>query len=430
MANIANWNNYPVVEADVFDLSPSVSTSKFAIRGNGRCYGDASLFNQIGSTLKMNKVLGFDPIQGVIKCQAGILLSEILKVIIPEGWFLPVTPGTKFITMGGAVASDVHGKNHHKEGSFSAFVIELNLLTGTGEQKRCSASIESDLFWATCGGMGLTGLIREVTLQLKKIVSPLVQNIAIRARNLNEIMNLFEERYSWTYSMAWIDCLANGKNTGRSIFMAGEHSTEIDTTQRSIVKKPLVTIPFFFPSFILNSTSASLFNTFYYHVKRESKMASLSHYDGFFYPLDFVSDWNRVYSKRGFIQYQFVIPIAAGREGLNRILSKINASGFGVYLAVLKLFGEETGLMSFPMRGYTLALDIPIKKGLFAFLDELDKMVADYGGRIYLSKDARMSKETFWATYPNVSRFKELLNKYDPENRFVSLMAKRLGLKD
>jgi decaprenylphospho-beta-D-ribofuranose 2-oxidase len=429
MTSITNWNNYPIVEAEVFDLSIPTSVSNFAIRGNGKCYGDASLFRHIGSTLKMNKVLGFDPSQGVIKCQAGILLAQILKIIIPEGWFLPVTPGTKFITLGGAVASDVHGKNHHKEGSFSAFVTEINLLTGTGEIKKCSKSNEADLFWATCGGMGLTGLIQDVTIQLKKIVSPLVRNIAIRARNLNEIMHLFEEYYSWTYTMAWIDCLASGKRTGRSIFMAGEHSAEIEN-QQSAVKKPFITVPFYLPSFILNTTTASIFNAFYFNVKRESKTPTLSHYDSFFYPLDFVSNWNKVYSKKGFIQYQFVIPLAAGKEGLIKILSKINASGFGVYLAVLKLFGEENGLMSFPMKGYTLALDIPIKRGLLTFLDELDKMVAGYGGRIYLSKDARMSKEIFWATYPNAPRFKELLNKYDPENQFVSLMAQRLALKD
>jgi decaprenylphospho-beta-D-ribofuranose 2-oxidase len=430
MAFVANWNNYPTVEAEMFDITDSKQNKEFAIRGNGRCYGDASLFSKIGSTLGLDKVLSFDPKEGVIKCQAGLLLSDILDVIIPAGWFLPVTPGTKFITIGGAIASDVHGKNHHSEGSISAFTKQLSMLTGIDDCTICSPNFNQDLFWATCGGMGLTGIILDVTLQLKKIEGPFIRNVEIKARDLSEILTLFDSLNSWTYSVAWIDCLSNGKNTGRSIFMAGEHSIEKAPAKLNAVKKPLVSVPFFFPSFILNPTSATIFNSFFYALKKGSGREKIVHYDNFFYPLDFVFHWNKIYSKRGFIQYQFVLPMEAGKEGLHKILSRINASGFGVYLAVLKLFGSETGIISFPMKGYTLALDLPIKKGLFKFLDELDRMVADYGGRIYLSKDARMSKEIFWSTYPNAASFQELLLKYDPQNRFVSLLSQRLALKD
>ncbi|MEX2230983.1 MAG: FAD-binding oxidoreductase [Cyclobacteriaceae bacterium] len=434
---ITNWNNYPVVEASEisFDYEKEIAlklAQSSIPHGNGRCYGDASLSSDVVNTLRYDKVLAFDEVNGIITCQSGILLSDLLQIIVPRGWFLPVTPGTKFITVGGAVASDVHGKNHHIDGSFSRHIVSMSVLTGTGETFVCNATNHSDLFWATCGGMGLTGIILEVKFRLKRISTAYIRQKQIKARNLDEIMGLFAENSGSTYSVAWIDCLKSGKNFGRSILILGEHATvdQVKTDRILLPKeKSLVTVPFYFPSFVLNGFSVRIFNALYYAKNYKKTMDSVVHYDGFYYPLDSILSWNKIYGKKGFVQYQFVLPFDSSRDGLIDILARINRQGAGSFLAVLKLFGDQDNLISFPMKGYTLALDFPIRSGLFEFLDELDKIVADYGGRIYLSKDARMKKEIFWKTYPHVHEFREVLKKYDPENRFVSRLSQRLTLK-
>jgi decaprenylphospho-beta-D-ribofuranose 2-oxidase len=436
---ISNWNNYPVVEADEIsfdydrELFQKLNGSATIPHGNGRCYGDASLSACVVNTLRFDKILSFNVQQGIITCQSGLLLSDLLEVIVPHGWFLPVTPGTKFITIGGAVASDVHGKNHHVDGSFSRHVRSMSVLTGIGKLS-CSKDDNADLFWATCGGMGLTGVILEVTFQLKRIETSYIRQKQIKAMSLDEVMVLFAEYSDYTYSVAWIDCLKTGSNFGRSILILGEHALEIEVPERkrklTSKEKPFFTVPFNLPSFVLNSWSVKAFNAMYYAKNHHKVTDGLVNYNPFFYPLDSILHWNRVYGKRGFVQYQFVLPLRSSRDGLRKILGRINRMGMGSFLAVLKLFGEQNDLISFPMEGYTLALDFPIKPGLFEFLDELDEVVADYGGRIYLSKDARMKKEVFWETYPNAVKFKEILKKYDPDNRFVSNLSQRLMLKD
>ncbi len=438
--NVTNWNNYPIVEADKFsfDYKDDVTSklqdlSDLGIRGNGRCYGDASLSSTIVSSLRYDKIISFDKTKGIVKCQSGLLLSDLLQIIVPEGWFLPVTPGTKFITVGGAVASDVHGKNHHVDGSFSRHIINMSMLLGTGEIVNCNQTVNSDLFWATCGGMGLTGLILDVTFDLKKIETAYIKQKQIKAGNLDEVMDLFEQYGHYTYSVAWIDCLKKGSSYGRSILMVGEHATaEAVTNGKKLLEvkeKALLSIPFNFPSFALNSLTVKAFNALYYAKNYKTLMDSVAHYDGFYYPLDSILNWNRIYGSKGFVQYQFVLPLSSSKQGLKDILTRISNKGLGSFLAVLKLFGEQDDLISFPMKGYTLALDIPIQSGLFEFLDELDKVVAEYGGRIYLSKDARMKKEIFWKTYSRASEFNAILKKYDPENRFTTLLSKRLELK-
>ncbi|MEO5602066.1 MAG: FAD-binding oxidoreductase [Cyclobacteriaceae bacterium] len=434
---ITNWNNYPVVEAQEisFDYEKEIvlKLAQSSIpHGNGRCYGDASLSSDVVNTLRYDKVLAFDEVNGIITCQSGILLSDLLQIIVPRGWFLPVTPGTKFITIGGAVASDVHGKNHHVDGSFSRHIVSMTVLTGTGATIACSAKTNSDLFWATCGGMGLTGIILDVKFGLKRIHTSYIRQKQIKARNLDEVMRLFEEHSQYTYTVAWIDCLKGGQDFGRSILMAGEHATqdEVKSDRKLLPKeKALLTVPFYFPSFALNGFSVKIFNALFYAKNYKKVMESVVHYDGYYYPLDSILSWNKIYGKKGFVQYQFVLPLEASKEGLINILGRINKMGLGSFLAVLKLFGDQDDLISFPMKGYTLALDFPIRPGLFEFLDELDKIVADYGGRIYLSKDARMKQEIFWRTYPYVHAFQEILRKYDPENRFVSHLSQRLMLK-
>lgn len=434
---IANWNNYPVVEAREisFDYAKEIA-SKLAPssipHGNGRCYGDASLSSEVVNTLRYDKVLSFDEVNGIITCQSGLLLSDLLQIIVPRGWFLPVTPGTKFITVGGAVASDVHGKNHHVDGSFSRHIVSMSVLTGTGQTIICGPSQFEDLFWATCGGMGLTGIVLDVKFRLKRINTSFIRQRQVKARNLDEVMALFEENTASTYSVAWIDCLKQGTSFGRSILILGEHAGTDDVNHAKFLvpkEKSLVTVPFYFPSFVLNGFSVKVFNALYYAKNYKKVIDSVVHYDSFYYPLDSILDWNKIYGKKGFVQYQFVLPVSTSRNGLVDILTRINKRGTGSFLAVLKLFGEQDNLISFPMKGYTLALDFPIRPGLFGFLDELDAVVADYGGRIYLSKDARMKKEIFWKTYPHAPAFREILKRYDPENRFVSHLSERLTLK-
>lgn len=436
---IANWGKYPQINVSelcfdtVQDLYSKFNGKSFIARGNGRCYGDASLSSQIASTLKFNKFIEWNENTGELTCQSGVLLSEILEIFVPKGWFLPVTPGTKFITVGGAVASDVHGKNHHIDGSFSRHVTNISLLIGTGEVINCTKQDNPDLFWATCGGMGLTGVILHVTFKLKKISSAFINYKQIKAKNLSEILELFNNHNNSTYSVAWIDCLKTGNGFGRSILMLGE--TAADTELMNIKdkfrvgKEPVLSVPFNFPSLTLNKLTIRIFNSLYYNKNLRKSEERILHYDPFFYPLDSILEWNRIYGKKGFVQYQFVLPFETGKNGIEDILRRISEKGIGSFLAVLKLFGEQNDLISFPMKGYTLALDIPIRSGLFTFLDELDRLVSDFGGRIYLSKDARMSSEIFWKTYPNAGKFQEIIHRTDPDLKFVSMQSKRLKLK-
>ena len=435
---ISNWGKYPEEEVNLiyFDdkdelVAVNHSTDHIIARGNGRCYGDSSLGENVISTLKYDKILSFDEKEGVIECQAGIVFDDLLKVIVPRGWFLPVTPGTKFITLGGAVASDVHGKNHHKEGSFSEYILSMQILCSDDQLYECDRERNEDLFWATCGGMGLTGIITRVRFRLKPIETSYIQTLEIKAKNLDHILELFDEYSDYTYSVAWIDCLKSGKSLGRSILMLGEHATR-DELKKSgdplkVHKTGKLNIPFNFPGFVLNKLSVKAFNALYYAKNFRKETRKTVHYDPFFYPLDHIHNWNRMYGKKGFLQYQFVVPFGS-KEGLKKIIEKIATKNLGSFLAVLKAFGDETGMMSFPRPGYTLALDFPLKKGLLEFLDELDKLVHDYGGRVYLTKDARMSLETYWKTYPQTKEFQETLKKYNSSNKYQSSQSQRLNI--
>lgn len=436
---VTNWGNYPKQQSEVFSFRFEDEVQKHLsngfsgiVRGNGRCYGDASLADQIISTTSFQSILEFDEVNGILNCQAGLTLDHILEVIVPKGWFLPVTPGTKFITVGGALASDVHGKNHHAEGTFGDNVLSFEMITGTGEQLVVTRESHPDLFYATAGGMGLTGIILSVRFQLKKIETSFITQKKIKARNLDEAMDLFQANAHYTYSMSWIDCLQSGKKIGRSLLMMGEHS-KLDELPSEKRKNPLVTnnkvlfnMPVYLPAFTLNSLSIRSFNLLYYGKELKKEAQSVIPYDPFFYPLDAILNWNRMYGKPGFVQYQFVLPLESSKEGLEVILKKINDKGMGSFLAVLKLFGEENpGFISFPFKGYTLALDFPVKKGLFEFLDELDAVVKDFNGRIYLTKDARMDKTMFLDTYPRVDRFFDTVKKYNP-GQFTSTQSDRL----
>jgi decaprenylphospho-beta-D-ribofuranose 2-oxidase len=439
---IANWGNYPAMESDeksfAFDEQLQAvikSESNFIPRGNGRCYGDASLADVTVSTLKYDKILSFNTVNGILECQSGITLDQVLEVIVPKGWFLPVTPGTKFITIGGAIASDVHGKNHHVDGCFSHHVLEMDILTGTGETITCSPTQHTDLFEATCGGMGLTGVITRVKFDLKKIETSYIRQKQVKATNLDEILQLFEEYKHYTYSVAWIDCLKKGKGFGRSILILGEHATldELDEERKKeplkLPKKKQITFPFNLPWWVLNTFTVKAFNFLYYNKNTRREINNVVSYEPFFYPLDAILHWNRGYGSKGFVQYQFVLPLEA-KSGLVDIMNRISNAGMGSFLAVLKVFGKQDSLISFPKEGYTLALDFPVRKGLMEFLDELDEIVLRHGGRIYMSKDARMKPAVLQAGYPRLEQFKRIVRKYNPNNKLRSVQSDRLLLTD
>lgn len=426
---VTNWGNFPVVEKEIRseDTTEKIkefirSNNEIIARGNGRCYGDASLSEHIFSTKRLNKLISFDRLNGVFECESGVLLSEILEVAVPQGYFLYVTPGTKFITLGGAIASDVHGKNHHAEGCFSEYVLEFSLLNENGDVLKCSRTENIEKFWATIGGMGLTGIILSAKFKLKNIETAYIRQESIKAENLDAIFELFDESESWTYNVAWIDCLQKGKNIGRSIMMRGEHAFQHQLPEKlkqnplRLKSKPIPTIPFYFPDFVLNNITVKIFNFLYFNKQSKKEVKNFVDYETFFYPLDVVNDWNKIYGKSGFIQYQMVIPKAAGKEGMRKILETIALSGNGSFLAVLKLFGDNNPLAynSFPLEGYTLALDFKVNSKLKKLVEKLDQIVEDYGGRIYLTKDS-MSKSSLTNYLQNVQNPK-----------FVSLQHKRI----
>ena len=426
---VTNWGNFPVVEKEIKSEDTLQKIKDFVqnnneiiARGNGRCYGDASLSEHIFSTKRLNKLISFDRLNGIIECESGVLLSEILEVIVQQGYFLYVTPGTKFISVGGAIASDVHGKNHHAEGCFSEYVISFSLLNENGEILICSRTENTDKFWATIGGMGLTGIILSAKFKLKNIETAYIRQESIKAENLDEIFKLFDESEDWTYNVAWIDCLQKGKNIGRSILMRGEHAfkhqlpSKLQEKPLRLKKKLNLTVPFYFPNFVLNNLTVKIFNFLYFNKQTKKEVKNNVDYETFFYPLDIANDWNKIYGKGGFIQYQFVIPKEKGKEGMKEILQTIAKSGNGSFLAVLKLFGKNNAeaYNSFPIEGYTLALDFKVNAKLKHLIKKLDEVVEAYGGRIYLTKDS-MSKSSLTNYLQNVQNPK-----------FVSLQHKRI----
>lgn len=405
---ISNWGNYPTVKTSVTALEFEQDVRQFVgesasvlARGNGRCYGDAALSDNVFSTLKLDKITTFDVETGLICCQSGVLLSQIIELVLPKGFFLPVTPGTKFITIGGAIAADVHGKNHHSEGCFSDHVLWFDLIVGNGEMVRCSKSENTDLFWQTVGGMGLTGVIFQACFQLKKVETAYIRQEAIQAKNLTEVMQIFESSSDWTYTVSWIDCLKKGRNLGRSIMLRGEHAT-VDELPQKIQANPLIikpklklTVPFYLPKFTINPLTVKAFNFLYYHKEIFKKSHSIIDYDSYFYPLDGILNWNRIYGKSGFVQYQFVLPLKHSEQGLVEILETIQQQNQGSFLTVLKLFGKANPLaiQSFPMKGYTLAIDFKVNDGLPKLIQAFDEIIGKYNGRIYRAKDAMSKKE-------------------------------------
>ncbi|OGU56352.1 MAG: hypothetical protein A2X64_02080 [Ignavibacteria bacterium GWF2_33_9] len=433
---IHGWGNFPFVDSEVKYSSDYSKIQDYILKQNQvipsglfRSYGDSALAEHTFSSLRLKRFLKFDLENGVLATEAGVSFAEINEVTIPQGWFLPVTPGTKFVTVGGAIASDVHGKNHHKSGTFGEFVNRFKLMLSDGSILNCSKLENPELYHATIGGMGLTGIILEAEFNLQKIRTSVIEQKTLKIRNLDELLAKFEEFSDFTYSVSWFDTSAHGKNAGRALLYLGEHSKSNEFNLDYKSKGKLIDLPFNFPNFSTNSAFLNLANKAYFAKEFKREKNFTTNFDTFYYPLDAIHNWNRVYGKRGFAQYQFVIPFENAAENLKKVLSVIEKYGQTSFVTVLKVFGESNeNYLSFPKKGYTLAMDFPISRKSLEMFDMLDKIIASADGRLYLTKDSRMSAEFFQAGYPNLYKFREIKSKYDPNNKFNSLQSIRLGI--
>jgi decaprenylphospho-beta-D-ribofuranose 2-oxidase len=405
-------------------------------RGLGRAYGDAAQ-NAGGAVLDMtglDRVHAIDADGGTVLCDAGVSLHRLMEVLLPLGWFVPVTPGTRYVTVGGAIGADIHGKNHHVSGSFARHVLALELLTADGEIHTVIPG--TPLFDATAGGMGLTGVILTATIRLQPVETSLMSVDTERATDLDDLMaRLAATDHRYRYSVAWIDLLARGAATGRAVLTRGDHApldalpARMRRDALSFRTSRLPSAPAALPEGLLSRTTVGLFNELWYRKAPRARTGQLQRLSAFFHPLDGVPHWNRVYGRGGFVQYQFVVGYGQ-EDALRRIVRRISERRCPSFLAVLKRFGEsDPGWLSFPVPGWTLALDIPAGlPGLGAFLDELDEEVAAAGGRVYLAKDARLRPELLAAMYPRLDDFRALRAELDPHGVFVSDLARRLHL--
>jgi FAD/FMN-containing dehydrogenase len=428
---LSGWGNYPQKCTELSLLESrqppfSLPDAACIARGSGRSYGDSALAKHTLSTQQLKHMIAFDETSGKLTAEAGVTLLDILSCFVPRGYFLGVVPGTQFVSLGGAIASDVHGKNHHIDGCFSEFVCEIELLTASGEIKYCSREQNSELFYFTCGGMGLTGIILSATIQLKKIQSSGIDQTTYRGHDLSHTLELFSQHMDATYSVAWLDCLAKPQALGRSLVMTGEHSQQPELVAGKLGR---LTVPCYSPAWLLNRYSIKAFNTLYYQRIRNDVQHSHCHYQPFFFPLDGITHWNRLYGKPGFVQYQFVVPLSEGKVALQRILKAIKDANTGSFLSVLKRFGSANqSPLSFPMEGLTLALDFKHTANNLKLLDYCDEIVCHHGGRLYLTKDARMSPTTLATGYSKLDQFKAWREKSTAIKTFNSYQSQRLGL--
>jgi FAD/FMN-containing dehydrogenase len=443
MPQISGWGRYPIVESVLLTptsrkeaLGAMCSANGVVARGNGRAYGDAAIGAEATlSILGLDRMIHFDPEGCLLTIEAGVLLSDVITALLPHGYFPYVVPGTRYVTIGGAIASDVHGKNHHKEGGFGNHVVDLTVATVSGEVVRASWEENPDLFYATVGGMGLTGTILEATIRLRRVETGWIRQTTIVAEDLNAAMIALDAAEDATYSVAWIDGIAKGARLGRSLVFLGEHAgrselfARYSNTPFPSLCDPRLSIPIDFPNLAFNHLGVSAFNELYFRVgARKTGGSFLVALAPYFFPLDGIANWNRIYGRRGFVQHQCVIPLATAAAALAEILDRVARRGDASFLAVLKKLGKANGLLSFPMEGFTLALDFPLTRGLLLFLDELDEVVVKAGGRLYLAKDARQSRSTFDAGYPSADGFRDFRRTLAPPGRLKSRLSQRLSL--
>jgi FAD/FMN-containing dehydrogenase len=444
---LRTWNNHLFAACGVYrperagELAPAVLAPEARdciARGLGRSYSDCHLNGggAVVQTERLDGMLEFDAEQGILRCESGVTLGDIIDCLLPRGFFPPVSPGTRFVTVGGAIANDVHGKNHHRDGSIVDHLLEFTLLKGDGRVIRCSREENTDAFWATVGGLGLTGVIMTARLRLQRVESGYLNVDYVRAADLDDALQQFsagDEHYQ--YSVAWIDGLARKGALGRAVLMRGNHATAADLRGSRRLrpfdarKRRRPSIPFYLPRYTLNAATVRAFNRAFYQFHPD-RAGTIVPYDDFFYPLDAIGNWYRVYGRRGFVQFQVVFPAEASRRALIALLERISKSRRASFLAVLKAMGPASdGLLSFPMPGHTLALDMAnTGDDLAAFMGGLNEMAGEHGGRIYLAKDGFATPAIVARMYPKLQRFKEIKRKLDPAGRFSSSLARRVGL--
>ncbi|MBV1885798.1 MAG: FAD-binding oxidoreductase [Parvibaculaceae bacterium] len=438
---LEGWGRFPRHECHVTaprtqdELIAHVAQGNLIARGNGRAYGDSAANRT--NTVDMrgfNHMLAFSDATGQLVLEAGVLLEDVIATFLPRGWFPPVTPGTKFVTIGGMVAADVHGKNHHKHGSFGSFIDWVEVLTAEGNIERCSKTQNAGLFEWTVGGMGLTGIILRVAFRLLPVQTGWIRQTSVTAPNLEAVMDIFERSSDATYSVAWIDCLSTGSALGRSLVLLGEHATlsELPRQQRlmpnanKVARK--INVPIDAPSMAMNRVTMRLFNALYYwHGSRQSGSQYVG-WDPFFYPLDAIGGWNKIYGRKGLAQFQCVLPLSTAKVGLRALLQEIAESGQGAFLSVLKRFGEQDSRFSFPMEGYTLALDFPMNPQTLLLMERLDQITLEHNGRFYLAKDSRMTADTLRQSDDRVKDFVDMRSKSKAHESFQSIQAERLKI--
>lgn len=428
MRKVSSWGRLNAFPHDVVSLGdPGRIAGVLAAhrpgvaRGMGRSYGDVCL-NPNGvlwNATGLDHFIQFDQSTGRLVCEAGVLLRDIQRLAVPRGWILPVTPGTQIVTVGGAIANDVHGKNHHVQGSFGDHVRRLKLMRTDGEIVECGPKLRPDWFAATVGGLGLTGVIMEAEILLRRVVGPWLDTETVPYANLAEFFQLADESEAqWEHTVSWIDCMST---KGRGLFMRGN---PICVDEHPPTEGRKLTMPLVPPVSLVNRLSLRPFNVAYFHIKKWTAGKAITHYEPFFYPLDNLLEWNRMYGPKGFFQYQSVVPRTAGKDAVQAMLIEIARSGNGSFLAVLKTFGnrQAPGMLSFPQPGVTLALDFPnAGERTLKLFERLDAIVREAGGRIYPAKDARMPRDLFEAGYP---RLNEFLQYRDPG--ISSALSRRL----
>ena len=433
-ARLSGWGRVPVVPGveirseDLYGLT----VGKPLARGLGRAYGDAALPApgdlQVAGTTLADRVLSFDEESGILTAESGFSLDQLYDVFLPRGFFTPVSPGTRFVTLGGMVACDIHGKNHHVEGTFGRHVVSLTVRVGDGRVVTCSPAAHPDLFWATIGGMGLTGAVLEVSVRLARVPSPWIYEERDAVPDLDGMIDgLKAASPDWPMTVGWVDCLARGRAMGRGVLMRGRWAEPSEAPATFPPKLKNLTVPFELPSFTLNAAVVRTFNFAHYHVHAWRARRGVVHPQGFFYPLDAILHWQRLYGKSGFAQYQCVIPTIAGRDHLRRFFDVLTRRGGASFLCVIKDCGDEgQGMLSFPKPGTSIALDIPMRAHTQALIDDLDREVVAAGGRIYLAKDALTRPEHFRAMEPRLDAFLEVRRRWDPDGRIRSAQSVRL----
>lgn len=438
---LSGWGRYPRLDVKLVpvreesDVLAQIARGPLIARGNGRAYGDSAL--NPSSTLDMrlfNRMLAFDPASGLLVGEGGLLLADVLASFLPRGWFPYVTPGTKFVTLGGMVATDVHGKNHHRDGGIGNFVDWIDLACADGAVRRCSRTQNADLFAWTIGGMGLTGVILRAAIRLRPVQTGWIRQTLVPVTDLAGAMDAFDKAQAATYSVAWIDCYSTGARRGRSIVMLGEHASLDDLPEDkrearfAMAGRRKVTMPINLPGGALNKPAIRIFNSAYYWAQQRKPRTALVPWDSFFYPLDAILKWPRMYGRKGFAQFQCVLPDGSARRGLEALLAEISAGRSGSFLAVLKRLGAQGSGISFPMPGYTLALDFPISPTTLALMERLDEITVRHGGRFYLAKDARMRAETLAGADPRTGDFRRFREQAQMTSHFRSAQSDRLAL--